>query len=86
VSEGIERGILVNYKKKCIVQEGMGLGAPAIKTRNGTFFSCNSKLTKISEKEYTKEFYIDSELIKIGDFLTKFFSNKIKDKIFWTLG
>ncbi|TFG29006.1 MAG: hypothetical protein EU532_04080 [Promethearchaeota archaeon] len=63
ISEGIERGLLVDHNDKCIVQEGMGLGAPAIKTRNGTYFSCSSFLQKISENEYKKIFYIDSELV-----------------------
>ena len=63
ISEGIERGILVDYNDKCLVQEGMGLGSPAVKTRNGTYFSCNSYLQKISDNNYKKEFYIDSELV-----------------------
>ena len=63
ISEGIERGVLVDYNNECIVQEGMGLGSPAIKTKNGTYFSCTSILQKISDTEYKKEFYIDSELV-----------------------
>ena len=63
ISQGIERGVLVDYKGECLVQEGLGLGAPAIKTKTRTFFSCNSKLSKISETAYLKKFYIDSELI-----------------------
>jgi hypothetical protein len=63
ISEGIERGILVDYNNKCIVQEGMGLGSPAIKTNNGTFFSSNSELIEVSDKEYIKEFDINSELV-----------------------
>lgn len=89
ISEGIERGILVDHDERCIVQEGMGLGAPAIKTNISTFFSCHSKLIEVSDKEYVKEFYIDSELVwqifklnsaKSKDFkLLTTFINKLTD-------
>ncbi len=62
VSEGIERGLLVNIDNKCVVQEGMGLGAPAIRSKNGTYFSRTSKLHEISKNEFVKDFFIDTEL------------------------
>jgi hypothetical protein len=63
ISEGIKRGILVDCDNYSIVQEGLGLGAPAIKTKNGTYFSCRSKITKISEEKYVQEFDINTQLV-----------------------
>ena len=60
ISEGLERGILVFFDGKNLVQEGMGLGTVALRTKNLTYFSKKSRLIKKSENEYTKEFYIDS--------------------------
>ncbi len=89
ISKDLERGFLVDYNGKNLVQEGMGLGAPAIKTNNGTYFSSNSRILKISEREYIKEFYINSELIweifksdseRFNDFnLLTIFINKLTD-------
>ena len=60
ISEGLERGILVFFDGKNLVQEGMGLGTVALRTRNLTYFSKKSRLKKISENEYVKEYYIDT--------------------------
>jgi len=60
ISEGLERGILVFFDGKNLVQEGMGLGTVALRTRNLTYFSKKSRLRKISANEYVKEFYIDT--------------------------
>lgn len=63
ISKGLERGLLVSYSGLNLVQEGMGLGAPAIKSKNRTFFSRTSKLKQLSENEFAKDFYIDSEMV-----------------------
>lgn len=60
ISEGLERGVLVFFDGKNLVQEGMGLGTVALRTRNLTYFSRSSKLKRISENEYVKEFHIDT--------------------------
>jgi hypothetical protein len=63
ISAGLQRGLLIDFAESCLVQEGMGLGAPAIKTKTGTYFSTTSILTNISPNVYIKEFTIDSELL-----------------------
>jgi hypothetical protein len=60
ISEGLERGVLVFFDGKNLVQEGMGLGTIALRTKNLTYFSKNSRIKRVSENEYTKVFYIDS--------------------------
>ena len=62
ISEGLERGLVVSYNDINLVQEGMGLGASAIKSKTSTYFSRKSKLIKLADAHYIKEFYIDSEL------------------------
>jgi hypothetical protein len=62
ISEGLERGILVFFTGQNLVQEGMGLGTVALRTRNLTYFSKKSRLRKISANEYVKEFYIDTAM------------------------
>ncbi len=60
ISEGLERGALVFFEGKNLVQEGMGLGTVALRSRNLTYFSRNSRLRQISANEYAKEFNIDT--------------------------
>jgi len=60
ISEGLERGVIVFFDGKNLIQEGMGLGTVALRTKNLTYFSKKSRLKRISENEYTKLFYIDS--------------------------
>ncbi|MFX1521787.1 MAG: hypothetical protein ACFFCD_17920 [Promethearchaeota archaeon] len=60
ISEGLERGVLVFFDDKNLIQEGMGLGTVALRTRNLTYFSRSSKLKRLSVNEYVKEFYIDT--------------------------
>lgn len=62
ISEGLERGLIVNFNDENLVQEGMGLGAPAIKSKASTYFSKRSKLIQVGKNHYIKEFFIDSEL------------------------
>ena len=76
ISKGLERGVLVFFDGKNVVQEGMGLGTVALRTRNLTYFSRSGKLKRISENEYVKEFYIDTIMMwklfnKHSMFLTK---------------
>ena len=60
ISEGLERGILVFFEGKNLVQEGMGLGTVALRSRNLTYFGKKNRLRKISANEYAKEFNIDT--------------------------
>ncbi|MBD3255573.1 MAG: hypothetical protein GF383_10805 [Candidatus Lokiarchaeota archaeon] len=83
ISNGLDRGLLVSYKSLNLVQEGMGLGTPALKTNTRTFFSRTSKLTKLSENTYKKTFYIDSELI--WDFISLWNNNDNDYQIFTAL-
>ncbi|MBD3185560.1 hypothetical protein GF325_01930 [Candidatus Bathyarchaeota archaeon] len=62
VSEGLQRGLLVTVDGKDIVQEGMGMGAPALVTGDATYFSANARSTKVNKNHLRKEFTIDSVL------------------------
>jgi hypothetical protein len=60
ISEGLDRGVLVFFDGENLVQEGMGLGTVALRSKNLTYFSRSSRIKKISKNEYTKVFHIDT--------------------------
>ena len=76
ISLGIARGILVKYKDKNIVQEGLGIGNLALKNGLMTYFASTCKTVQLSETQFRKTFLVDSVLLwringKLSIFVTR---------------
>jgi hypothetical protein len=80
ISIGIARGILVKYKDKSIVQEGLGIGSLALKNKQTAYFPSSCETMQLSETQFRKTFLVDSVMLwkingKLSKFLTKVIDN-----------
>ena len=76
ISLGIVRGILVKYKDKNIVQEGLGIGNLALKNGLMTYFASTCNTVQLSETQFRKTFLVDCMLLwringKLSIFITR---------------
>ncbi|MHB8280363.1 MAG: hypothetical protein ACYDIA_22335 [Candidatus Humimicrobiaceae bacterium] len=63
ISLGIVRGILVKYKDRNIVQEGLGIGNLALKNGLMTYFPSSCKTVQLSETQFRKTYLVDSVML-----------------------
>ncbi|MHB1376269.1 MAG: hypothetical protein ACYCXB_02465 [Candidatus Humimicrobiaceae bacterium] len=79
ISIGIARGILVKYKDRNIVQEGLGIGSLALKSKLITYFPSTCKTLQLSETYFRKTFLIDSAMLwRINGKQSKFITRVIE--------
>ena len=76
ISLGIVRGILVKYKDRNIVQEGLGIGNLALKNGLMTYFPSSCKTVQLSETQFRKTYLVDSVMLwringKLSIFITR---------------
>lgn len=63
ISLGIARGILVKYKNRNVVQEGLGIGNLALKNGLMTYFASTCETEQLSKTQFRKTFRVDSLLM-----------------------
>jgi len=63
VSLGLARGLLGCYRGRNITQEGMGLGAVALRLGPFTYFAGTCETRTLAEGQFTKTFSLDRRLM-----------------------
>lgn len=65
-TRGLQKGLIAFHERECLVQEGLGFGAPILGTGTKTYFSKNADL-EVSDGDIIKTYTFDcAALIEMG--------------------